>query len=146
MNQQPQTKFGKRKLAIIVAIVALVALAGTYFGASYFSQSSCPNGVPLRTFTIVANDTTGYNDSRDQPFQMSVQLGDCVVVMFVNNSATQPHGLAINYYLHHGIIVQPKTSESARFQANKPGQFLVSEQIFSTIAAFTNNAGKLNVL
>lgn len=146
LNQQHSPKFEKRRLAIVVAIVALVAVSGAYFGISYFSQSPCPNGVPLRTFTIIANDTTGYNDSKDQPFRMNVQQGDCVLVTFVNNSTTQPHGLAINYYLDHGIIARPKTSEIARFQANKPGEFLVSEQIFSTIAASTNNAGKLNVL
>ena len=146
LNQQPQSRFGKRKLAIVVTIVALLAVAGAYFGISYVSQSPCPNGVPLRTFTIVANDTTGYNNSRDQPLQMNVQQGDCVFVTFVNNSTTQPHGLAINYYLDHGIIAQPKTSQSARFQANKPGQFPVSEQIISTIAAWTDNAGTVNVV
>jgi len=145
LNQQPKSKLGKKKLAI-VAILSSVALAGTYFGVSYFSQSPCPSGVPLRTFTIVVNDTTGYNDSRDQPFQMNVQQGDCVLVTFVNNSTAQPHGLAINYYLPNGIVAQPKTSGSARFQANKPGQFPVFEQLFSTIAAWTNNAGRLNVL
>lgn len=145
MSQQLPSRFDKRKLTIVVTIVSLLAVAGAYLGVSYFWQSPCPSGVPLRTFTIVANDTTGYNDSRDQPFQMNVQQGDCVLVTFVNNSTTQPHGLAISNYLH-GIVAQPKTSASARFQASKPGQFPVSEQLLSTINAWTDKAGMLNVL
>lgn len=146
MNQAPKSRLGNRKVAVVVAILVSVALAGIYFGIAFFNQSPCPSVVTLRSFVIIANDTTGYNGSRNQPFTMSVQEGDCVLVTFVNNSTNQSHGLAIDYYYPNGIVAQAKSIESARFQANKPGQFRVFENLFSTIAPWTNNAGTLNVI
>jgi len=144
LNQEPKSNFSKKKLAVVVVVVASLALAGTYFGIVYFSQSSCPSGATLRSFAIVANDTTGYNDSRYQPFEMNVHSGDCVLVTFVNNSTAQSHGLGIANYLN-SIVVQPNKSESVKFLANKTGQFQVSEPLFSTVNAWTDRCGTLNV-
>ncbi len=146
MNQGPRSKPGKRKIAIVIAIIASVAIAGTYFGIVYFSQSACPSGVALRSFVIIANDTTGYNNSRYEPFQMNVHRGVCVLVTFINNSTTQSHGLVISYYdATPGIIVQPAKSGNIKFLATQTGQFSLFEQIYSTIADWTSNAGTLNV-
>ena len=144
LNQYPKSRLNKRMLIVAVAIVISVALSGTYFAVSYLSQTPCPSGASLRSFVIIANDTNGYNSSRYQPFQMNVQKGDCVLITFVNNSPVQPHGLAISYYLN-GIIVQPNKTESAKFQANKTGQFQVYEHIASSINGFTDNCGTLTV-
>ena len=146
MNEGPKSKPGKRKIAIVIAFIASVAIAGTFFGIVYFSQSACPSGVALRSFVIIANDTTGYNNSKYQPFQMTVRSGECVLVTFVNNSTAQPHGLVISYYdATPGIIVQPTKSGNIKFLATKTGHFSLFEQIFSTIADWTSNAGTLNV-
>ena len=145
LNQDPKPKRSKRMLIVAVAIVISVALSGTYFAVSYLSQPPCPSGASLRSFVIIANDTNGYNSSRYQTFRVNVQKGDCVFITFVNNSPVQPHGLAINYYLN-GIIVQPNKTESAKFQANKTGQFQVFEHIASSINGFTDNCGTLTVV
>ena len=109
----------KRKPVTVVALIASVAIGGTYLGIVYFSQSVCPSGTTLRSFVIIVNGTTGYNDSKDQPFQMNVHTGDYVLVTFVNDSPTQSHGLAINYYLNNGLVVQPNRSDSAKFLATQ---------------------------
>ena len=136
----------KRKLTAVIALVVLAVIAATYFGAVYFFQSPCPSGATLRSFTIIANDTNGYNDSRYQPLTMNVQNGDCVLITFINNSPAQPHGLWITYYVTGvGAVAQPRQAKTVEFQATKTGQFQVGESIFSTIAAWTDNAGVLNV-
>lgn len=146
LNQDPNSRPGNRKIAVIVAMIASVAIAGTYFGIVYFSQSPCPSGVTLRSFVIIANDTTGYNGSRYQSFQMDVQKDECVLISFVNNSTSQSHGLAISHYFENGMVAQPKTTETTRFGASETGQFRVYEQLFSTIYSFTRNAGTLGVV
>ena len=137
-----KSRLNKRTLTTI-AIIAIVIVAGTYFGLVYFFQTPCPSGTTLRSFTIIANDTTGYNNSRSHPFLMNTQKGDCVLINFVNDSG-QPHGLAINNYVT-GIIVQPGQTYTVRFQATKIGQFQAHEQIPSTINAWTDNCGTLSV-
>lgn len=93
---------------------------------------------------IVANSTTGYNSSRYQPFVMNVPGDECVSVTFINTDPAQPHGLAITYY-SDGVVAQPHETVSFKFQATRTGTFSVYEQILSTIAAWTSNAGSLNV-
>ena len=76
---------------------------------------------------------------------MNVSENECVLVNFINTDPVQPHGLAITFY-SKGIIAQPHQTASFKFQATKTGTFSVYEQIVSTIAGWTGNAGSLHVL
>ena len=146
MSQDSESKLGKWKLATVLAIVLLGSIAGTYFGIVYFSQSPCLSGTTLRSFAIIANDTSGFNDSRYQPFTINVQKNDCVLITFINDDPVQTHGLGITHYVTGaGVVAQPEQTKTVKFQATETGQFQVGESTASTINAFTDKAGVLNV-
>ena len=99
----------------------------------------------LQSLLIIANDTTGYNNSRYQPFVMKVHRCDTLLVTFTDKSCCAPHGLAVETYFPKGIISQPGQSSSMRLQATISGQFALTEHIFSPTYLFDRNSGTLNV-
>jgi hypothetical protein len=107
----------------------MVSVAEIGLTLAYPSQSqfACQSGVTLRSFVVIANETTGYNDSRYQPFEMNAHAGDCVLVSFVNTAKTEVHSIAINYYMLYGVVAQPGQTKTAKFQVTKTGQFHVYE-------------------
>jgi hypothetical protein len=139
LNQGSESKPGKNRVFVAVAIIALVVFTGTYFGEVYLSQSSCPGGSSVQSFAIIVDDETGYNHSmtnsgRGIPFySIGAQKGDCVQIRLINESPNQSHGLAVDYYQPNGIVAKAGETVLIRFQATKVGQFNIFEQILSTI-------------
>lgn len=146
MNQASKTSI--KKAVAISIIVALVVVGAVFASVFYFSPSLILGPCYSRTsgtwrdFVIVAS-SNGYNDSRDQPFVMTAQKDDCVLVRFTNRDG-QAHGIAISNY-EKGVIAQAYQTVSFKFQAAQTGKFQVGEQIFSTINAFTDKAGSFQV-
>ena len=141
----------RKQLLVASIIVCAVVIVGIFTGLYYFSPATILGPCYSMTvgawsrFTIIANETTGYNNSAYQPFMMNVPKGNCVLIKFVNTARTEPHGLFIEHYYSSGSVAQPGQSVSITFQANLVGQFKVGEQIVSSINGFTDDAGTLTV-
>ncbi len=137
--------------AIVITAVALTSsTAALVEGTSSLLSANlgpCHNVTTgtLQSFLIIANDTTGYNNSRYQPFVMKVHRCDTLLVTFTDKSCCAPHGLAVETYFPKGIISQPGQSSSMRLQATISGQFALTEHIFSPTYLFDRNSGTLNV-
>jgi hypothetical protein len=147
LNQGSDQATAHRWIADCIAILVIVSLAGIGLTLAYPSQSqfACQSGATLRSFVVIANETTGYNDSRYQPFEMNAHAGDCVLVSFVNTAKTEVHSIAINYYMPYGVVAQPGQTKTAKFQVTTTGQFQVYEPTVSSINAFTLKCGTLNI-
>jgi hypothetical protein len=131
------------KIAILIALV-LGATVAVLAAEVYINASPCQN-VPsghYRSFVIIANATGGFNNSRNEPLIVNARVGDCVTINFVNWD-TQAHGIAIATYYPSGVTCSPGETKSIIFQATTPGQFPISEPVFTTTYSF--DRGMFNV-
>ena len=137
----PKSKLSKKTIALVITLLVSVSIAATYFGLAYLNQPPCPSGTNLRSFLIISS-SNGFNDSKDHPLTLTAQKNDCVLIT-VENTDIQAHGLAVQTYDPHGIVVRPGETKSARFYAASTGQFTIWEPVLSTI--YILDKGLLNV-
>lgn len=131
----------KRMLILLVTLAISIAIVGAYFGSVSLNKFSCPSGTNLHSFLIIS-DSNGFNDSKDHPLTLTAQKNYCVLIT-LENTDIQTHGIAVKTYAPDGITVRPGETKSLQFLATMAGQFNIWEPVSSTL--YILDSGLLNV-
>ena len=128
-------------LTLLLTLTISIGIVGAYFGSVYLNKPPCPSGTALQSFLIISN-YNGFNDSKDHPLTLTVQKNVCVLIT-VENTDIQTHGIAVKTYAPDGIVVRPGETKSLQFLATMAGQFNIWEPVSSTL--YILDSGLLNV-